>query len=107
MGIEEELEKQRELYRAKHANYDKWSKFKYRWWKKEDIPKIPDFSGKEGSYFKWPSVKNTGNLTIPYMDPDDRLKIVNNTWRNCFFMQWHVMQEEIGQEKAEELVGYM
>jgi hypothetical protein len=107
MDIKKEIEQQREAYRAKHANYDKWAKFKYRWWNKEDIPKIPDFSGKEGSMFKWPSVKNTGNLTIPYMDPDDRLKIVNNTWRNCFFMQWHVMQEEIGKEKADELVGYM
>ena len=87
MGVKEELEKLREEYRAKGKSYDKWAKFKYRWWKKEDLPKIPDFSGEEGKFFKWPSVVNTGKLTIPYMDLADRLKIVNNTWRNCFFMQ--------------------
>ncbi len=106
MGIKQELEKKREEFRKRHASYDKWAQFKYRWWKKEDKPQVPDFGGADKP-FKWPVVNPTGNVTVPMMDQDDRLKIVNNTWRNCFFMQWHVMQEELGQDKAAELVGYM
>jgi hypothetical protein len=106
MGAKEKMEKKREAYRKKWLNYDKWAKFKYRWWTKEDRLHVPDFSGTDKE-FKWPAVKISGKLTVPYMDPDDRLKIVNNTWRNCFFMQWHILQEEIGAEKAAEMIGYM
>jgi hypothetical protein len=106
MTGKEIMEKKREQYRKDWKEYDKWAEFRYRWWKKEDIPKIPDFSG-TGKPFKWPTVNPTGKMTVPMMDKDDRLKIVNNTWRNCFFMQWHVMQEELGAKVAAEMIGYM
>jgi hypothetical protein len=107
----ENLMKKREEWRAASAHYDKWADFKWRWWNKADIPKVPDFSGKQGSNFKWPVVHPSGKWSEQgsqiYQDMADRLKIVNNTWRNCFFMQWHVLQEELGKEKADEMIGYM
>ena len=106
MTGKEIMEKKRKQYRKDWKEYDKWAAFRYRWWKKEDKPIIPDFSG-TGTPFKWPTVNPTGKMTVPMMDKDDRVKIVNNTWRNCFFMQWHVMQEELGAKKAAEMVGYM
>ncbi len=104
--IVEEQIKKREAYRKQYPNYDKWADFQYRWWKKENKPQIPDFSG-TGKPYKWPVLEPTGRMTIDLMDPNDRCKIINNTWRNCFFMQWHVMQEEFGADKAAQAVGYM
>ena len=74
MEVKEDLEKQREEFRKRHGSYDKWAQFKYRWWKKEDKPQVPDFGGADKP-FKWPVVNPTGNVTVPMMDQDDRLKI--------------------------------
>ena len=111
MSGREIMEAKRKAFYKHWPHYKKWAvDFKYRWWKKEDKPKVPDFSG-TGSLFKWPAIHHTGRLTVGdtviAVNPEDRMKLISNTWRNCFFMQWLVMQEELGKEKAAEMIGYM
>ncbi len=105
-GASPNLEEARDEYRKKYKDYDKWAKYPYRWWKNKPKPRIQDFSG-TGKNFKWPVLKPTGRMTVPMMDKDDRIKIINNVWRNTLFMQWLVMHETVGEEKAAEMFGYM
>lgn len=107
MDAQKELERRRAEKWGKWPNYKKYADIEYHWWKKEDKPKIPDFSGKPNSYFKWPCLVPTGRGIPHVMDYNERLKVINNAWRNCFFMQYYVLTEELGEDKAQEMIGYM
>ena len=96
----------REKYRKQFPKYDKWSNYEWDWWKKEGSPKVNVPMCKGDKPFKWPVVKPSGKMTVGPIDIEKRYKICSNAWRNFMFAQMVVLQEELGKETAEAMVGY-
>lgn len=90
--------------KQKWPNYEKWTHLPMSWWVPDERVQWPRFDGK--GVAKGPYIKFSGRKSVEPPDSENLAKMINNTWMNTYFMLWKVLHDELGREKADELVGY-
>lgn len=99
-----EIPKIIEEFKEKWDHYEKWENFPWRWWKPEDKVHWPRFDGKGEA--KGPYITFSGRHNVERPEIEKLARMINNTWLNNFFMLWKIMRDELGREKANEIIGY-
>lgn len=85
-------------------NYDKWANFQWGWWKREDRVRWPRFDGQGEA--RPPCFSFSGRNSVEPFKFETQAKLISNTWFNSFYTNWKVLHDELGREKAIEIVGY-
>jgi hypothetical protein len=86
-------------------NYNKWVKFPWGWWKPEDKVHWPRFDGLGEA--KAPFLNYSGRHDVPPPKPEIQTKLINNTYYRSLYLMWKILHDELGREKANEMMGYM
>ncbi len=94
-----------EELKKRWPGFDKWVSFPWDWWDPKNKLTWPLFDGKGEA--RPPYLTYSGRHDVPPPKPLAQAKLINNTYYRSLYLLWKILHDELGREKANELMGYM